>query len=255
MISLTITTCKRLYLFKKTIFSLQENLIDINLFDSIIHYDDSSSQEDRKEMENIINQIFPNSKYISRYFEPTDFKTNKRHAEIMNIWKEDMEKLNVDFAFHTEDDWEYLEKFSIIEAIDILKNNKKIALIAFSENFPFGKLPPDIFYPKIIGNFWECIYIKEKKLLENLYLKREETVGDYLYWEYYINWPYFTLRPSIHDVKKLSTLDNFKTEGDVSFELEFSTRFAEKYVTYFYMRNICKHISGKSAYELNNSNR
>jgi hypothetical protein len=40
MVSLTLTTCKRLDLFVQTIKSFVKHCSDIELFDTIIHYDD-----------------------------------------------------------------------------------------------------------------------------------------------------------------------------------------------------------------------
>jgi hypothetical protein len=50
MICLTITTSKRLDLFIQTIESFVKHCNDIELFGTIIHYDDSSSDEDRDKM-------------------------------------------------------------------------------------------------------------------------------------------------------------------------------------------------------------
>ena len=50
MIALTITTCKRINLFEKTISSFVKECEDYKLIDIIIHYDDSSSLNDRNRM-------------------------------------------------------------------------------------------------------------------------------------------------------------------------------------------------------------
>ena len=105
MIGLTITTCKRIDLFERTILTFVSECEDCNLIDVIIHYDDSSSLDDRNKMFTLLNTLFPDTLIISKRFNPDSFNTNRRHLEIMKKWKEDIKFFNIDYVFHLEDDW------------------------------------------------------------------------------------------------------------------------------------------------------
>jgi hypothetical protein len=59
IIALSITTSRRLPLFKTTIETLSRNCKDKHLIKYFLHFDDSSSNEDRDEMESIIRKKFP----------------------------------------------------------------------------------------------------------------------------------------------------------------------------------------------------
>jgi hypothetical protein len=254
MITLTITTCKRFLLFEKTVNSFYENCLDRDLISHIIHYDDSSSDFERKEMFLLLKKLFPNVMLTSITFQSSDFKTTKRHLEIMKIWKTNNENFNFDYVFHLEDDWLFQKKFRLLEGIDLLKNHDDIALVGYS--WEKKVFPPELFIPKIIGNFWEWYYSENHELNEPLFLDTVEM--KYLpenVWVNVINWPYFGFRPSIHDVKKLKSFNNFNDEMD-SFELEFAIRFAKKYKSFLHLERICYHIGDNiSSYNLNNSKR
>ena len=68
-VTLTMTCCKRLHLFKRTIKSFHEHCLDKNLIGQIIIYDDSSPFEDRFEMEKEIATLFPNTNVFYKYLQ------------------------------------------------------------------------------------------------------------------------------------------------------------------------------------------
>jgi sugar O-acyltransferase (sialic acid O-acetyltransferase NeuD family) len=251
-IALTITSCKRLDLFIKTIISFCKKCKDINQINSIIHYDDSSTDEDRMLMQELITSLFPNSDYILKSINPLDIISNHRHMEIMKIWKNDIEEF--DYIFHLEDDWFFERSFSISEAIDLMEHELDVAYVGFS--WEMKNFPPKIFSPKIIGNFWEWYYSEKYELCEPLFIDDVET--KYLpegHWVKYINWPYFGLRPGVHNVERIKNVSTF-SEKNSSFELEFATRFAKLYKSFLHKERVCRHIGlDVSSYELNNSNR
>lgn len=254
MVSLTITTCKRYSLFKKTIESFKHYCLDNDLIDEIFHYDDSSSTEDRLLMYSNLRTLFPNTIIHSIPFNTNDFSSGKRHMEIMKIWKHNNEKHNVDYVFHLEDDWLFTEFFNLKDSIDLLKNNDDVAMVGFS--WKRKDFPSDLFVPKQIGNFWEWYYSEKHSVNEPLFLDTVEmkSLSDgRLVWVKYINWPYFGFRPAVHDVKKLSVLETFNSDMD-SFELEFAIRFSKKYKSFLHNKRICYHIGDDtSSYDLNNS--
>jgi hypothetical protein len=258
MNAFTITSSKRLSLFEKTINSFVDKCQDLDQIKVILHYDDCSSAEDRQRMSRIMAEKFKGKTILNRYFYPDSFVGAKRHMEIMKLWKMDLENLGITYAFHTEDDFLYIQPFSITEGIELLQKMETVAYVGYSQ--PIRTLPADFGQTNIIeGNFWKWIYDKNKKHCENLFMDFEamkiyhDTYGDLSYWCYFINWPYFSFRPGIHEVNKLKTLNTFVDNGG-SFEFEFSLRFAEKYCSYCHIRNIAIHIgSGNSSYNLNES--
>ena len=132
MIGLTITTCKRIDLFEKTIISFVEKCEDFNLIDIIIHYDDSSSLEDRNRMFSLLNTLFPETLIVSKRFNVDSFNTSRRHLEIMKKWKEDIKFFNINYVFHLEDDWFFENSFNIHEGVELLKNNDDVGMVGFS---------------------------------------------------------------------------------------------------------------------------
>ncbi len=254
MNAITITTCKRLNMFKQMLASLRQNLLDPDFIDIIIHYDDCSSNADRQEMYNLLETTFPNKFIFTRTFERDSFNTLKRHMEIMKEWKSDLCKMNLDYVFHTEDDFLYLKNFSLSEASCLLKDDKNVAYVGFSQEL--REFPDEYKNIKQIGNFWEWVYDENKPVLTNLFLDKVVINKSKIpgFWCYYINWPYFSFRPGIHDVKKLSNISTFREET-ISFELEFSIRYAKLYKSFFHIDEICTHIGDESAYTLNQSNR
>jgi len=119
MISLTITTCKRFSLFERTINSFYNNCVDRDLISHIFHYDDSSSDFERKEMFLLLKKLFPKVMLTSITFQPSDFNTRKRHLEIMKVWKTNNEKFNFDYVFHLEDDWLFQQNFRLLDGINL----------------------------------------------------------------------------------------------------------------------------------------
>jgi hypothetical protein len=255
MTALTITTCKRINLFEKTILSFVKECEDCNLIDIIIHYDDSSSLEDRDKMFSLLNSLFPNTIIVSKRFNYSSFNTNRRHLEIMKIWKNDIKLFNVNYVFHLEDDWFFDKPFTLNEGIELLKNNNDVGLVGFS--WKQKKFPQELFEPRIIGNFWEWYYSDKHSLNEPLF---DDVVEISQYnvkglWIKYINWPYFGFRPAIHDVNKINEIETFNDNME-SFELEFAIRFAKKFKSFLHLEKICYHIGDEnSSYKLNNSSR
>jgi hypothetical protein len=253
-VTLSITTSKRIDLFKKTISSFHENCVDRHLIKTIYHFDDSSNVGDLIDMERTFNHFFPNAKIVKNYFTEKSFKTNKRHCSIMNEW---LKVLNppTDFNFHLEDDWLFNKKFSLMELILFIKDKDEVAYVGVSQYL--RDFPKNI-TPKIDGNFWEWYYDHSKDILSNLFLdtkvmESENTEG---FWCHYINWPYFGFRPGLWDVKKLNSIESIDCDCDVHFEINFAKKLTKNYVSYCTIDSVCEHIGiNNSSYDLNNSER
>ena len=249
---LTLTTCKRYDLFEKTIKTLVANLKDKNLISGILHFDDSSSEEDRFKMNSLLESNFPGLTIQTMFFEKESIPHNSRHSFIMNSWLEQLKSNDVDYALHVEDDWEFIKNFNLTDCIDFLRLNQKVGYVGFSQ--PLRKFPEE-YEVEISGDFWKWVYFPERPINEPLFLDQVEIdhIGVEGYWCKYINWPHFGLRPAIFDVKKLSTIGKFVEES--GFELEFSLRFTHYFVGFLHKERICFHTGDISSYKLNESDR
>lgn len=239
---LTITTCKRYDLLEKTIKSFVKHCTDFKEISDVILYDDSSTDEDRRKIFDLLYSNFKYSKLTFRLFHQHSFLTDRRHLEIMKIWKEDIS--SYDYVFHLEDDWEFFKDFSLSNSVDILRNNTEIAYCGFNRGLIKDK---DNNYSVESNNgFWTWVYDNTKDY-SDLFI--DEYSGNNI-----PNWPYFTFTPGVHDVTKLNTLSNFSNSKDF-FERDFGKRYAKYFKSCFNIEQIVTHIGHLSAYELNNSNR
>ena len=118
MNALSITSCKRLNHFEKTISSFHKHCKDINKIDLVLWYDDNSNDDDRTKMLKILSSYFGDKKIISTFFSKNSFSTKKRHMEIMNLWKKDLSLLSLDYVFHTEDEKDRVGSFLLLQRMD-----------------------------------------------------------------------------------------------------------------------------------------
>lgn len=267
-VSLSITSCKRIFLLERVLKAFVVFCSDIDIIDEIIFFDDSSSQSDKLEMEQILNNLFKDKKINIKHFYPNSFEDNYRHSRILNNWREKLIETKTDYCFHLEDDYLFVNFFSIGECIDLLEEYPEYGYVNLSQSW---KKFPTEFKPKEIGNYWEWIYLKDRPINECLFLDEVAAIqtpiveshlvsGKYL-WLMYINWPSFSLRPGILNVEKLLSIGEFSTTYDssnMSVELEFAIRWGEKYKALcnknFNIINLAIDNS-MSAYNINNSNR
>jgi len=260
MNAITFITCKRLSLFIETVTTLKKRCLDIDMFDLVIHYDDSSTDDDRNVMTKLLHNLFPTQLILQKYYEKESFETNKRSMEIMNRLQKDITLLGVKYIFHIEDDWAFIEDFIIKDGLDILKNNDNIGYIGY--HYPYRNKIEKLFGGrKMLGDYWEMLYFSDRPICSNLFFDEEETLFHQNYfnvpdfWCYFINWPPYSFRPGIHDIEKINSIGNF--DYDVgSVELEFAKKYVKKYTGYSHIRRKCVH-SGEyySAFNINNSQR
>lgn len=261
-IILTMTTCKRLNLFIKTINSFLNCCKDIDLIDDWLIIDDNSSIEDRDIMKYdypFVNWIFKNEE-------------QKGHANSMNLIRE-MTK-NYEYIIHLEDDWLFFEStYYIKPALDILESinyklyeseehlsnelkNKKIVQVLFNKN-----------YSETLDNIvWGGFLMETSTNLRTKFLLHEhssENTTNKFRFENKPNcayWPHYSFRPSIFKREIFDELGEF--EGKGFFERKYADKFySSNYLSCFYDKITCLHIGkltnseeGTNAYELNNVN-
>lgn len=257
---LTTTACRRPRLLYSAIKSFGVFCQDKNVIDEIYYLDDSSSNSDRQLGLDSYAK-FINKPVIYRFVEKDTFPDNYRHARMLNIWREYIIASNADYVFHLEDDHQFYNMFTIGTPIDIMQQYSEYAYIGYChswKHFPEGMKPK-----RIIGDFWETVYFDDRPINDLLFLDDAmamHTGPDW--WMYYINWPYFSLRPGVHDAKKLLSVGEFSTTYDrekTSVELEFSIRWKDKGYKSMMSKNFTSLHTGQdvsnSAYNINNSAR
>lgn len=255
----TITACCRPDMLQTTIRSFAAFCQDMDVIDEIYYLDDSSKASDRTMAIDAFKQIF-NKPIIFKFAEKESFPDKNRHARMLNIWRHCISEAGADYIFHTEDDFKFYNHFTIGETIDIMENNTEYAYMGFG--YSWKNFPKDMMPKKIIGNFWETVYFEDRPLNDLLFLDEAGAVqnggNQWRFWMYYLNWPYFSLRPGVHHAKKLLSVGEFLVSNDknISMELEFSIRWTKLgYKSMMYKHFCAQHIGNISAYELNQSSR
>tara|TARA_Y100001938_G_scaffold71254_2_gene98788 strand:+ start:1847 stop:2632 length:786 start_codon:yes stop_codon:yes gene_type:complete len=247
----SITSCKRLDLFKRTVNSFLNSCEDLSLISEWICVDDNSSKEDRDEMLRFypfINFIFKGEK-------------QKGHPESMNIIRE--RALEYDYLLHLEDDWTFtVRKPYVNVALHIMEQKEEYMQVVFNRNYSEELKPNNV---DVIGGFkkrtGKGVYYVEHEFYpkgsegETAFYKKNPGSRSCCYW------PHFSLNPSLTNTKVFKELGEFKS-GISHFEMEYANRYVDKgYRTCFLDDIYCSHIGRKineagqeglkNAYELN----
>jgi hypothetical protein len=275
-VTLTMTCSKRLHLFKQSLPSFVDKCKDLHLITKVIIFDDSSTNADRVEMEQLVERLFPNINIDFVYFDiiPTKY----RHAYIMVHW---FEALKTNFVFHLEDDFLMIDEFSLKECIDIMNNDWEVFSVGFYQTlrkFPeeylveykkteFGK-NKEILYPKNT-NYWIWPFLETRELGITLFYDevRSDEDSEQLnvnYWEYFLNYPPFGFQPGVMQVGKLKAVGNFDIPSSDDVPAQIEGNYGLRVYKKFYAINTNKrkaihlgnqYLNEQSAYDLNNSSR
>lgn len=248
-IAVTMTSCKRLTLFRKTVNSFLNACEDIDLIDKWIVVDDNSSEHDRE----IMKTEFP---FIDFYWKTPE---QKGHVYSMNLL---MELTNgIPYILHLEDDFLFYHKARYIShMIRVLCDNEKIGQVLFNKNY--AEIPDDISIPG--GIPMTTMTHPEFPYIIHEYTPTREECKKFV--EKYGNapsnsyWPHYSLRPGLMKSQVWKTLGAYK-EDAFHFEREYANRYtAVNFITAFLPVVVCQHI-GKlttdkhntvNAYTLNN---
>ncbi len=223
----TITTCKRLDLFEKTMNSILNNWKDIRLIDYFLCVDDNSSEEDR----NIMKNKYP---FFEFYFKTEE---EKGHRKSMNIIWDKLNELKPEYWIHLEDDWLFYKKQDYVKkSINIMKkyinSEHNVSQVLFNVN-----------YAETYEQGWDINggMKLEKGVL--LHEKKENVSGRNCAY-----WPHYSFRPSMVDVKTILKLGNFDSANNF-FERDYADKYYEAgYKSCFFTQMTCTHI-GKLTYE------
>ena len=230
----SITTCKRLDLFKKTIYSILNNWLDIDKIDYFLCVDDNSSEEDRTEMKT----LFPFFNYIMKT------PKEKGHRESMNIIWLELQRIKPTFWIHMEDDWMFFQKENYItKGIQFLDKYEIMKINQIVFNKTYGLMYSDL---ERVGGIE-----LEKGLI--LHEKRDGLIGKNCGY-----WPHYSLHPSIIRTNVILELGNYDSENKF-FERDYANKYdANNHKTAFFPSIYSLHIGkqhwetdGKNAYALN----
>jgi GR25 family glycosyltransferase involved in LPS biosynthesis len=209
IITFTITTCKRLSLFVKTMNSFLNCCEDLDKIDNWLCVDDNSSEEDRNEMK----RLYP---FFNFYFKDI---SEKGHYKSMNIIRN---KIKTPFILHMEDDWLFFRRKKYVsECLEILLSQTNIYQCLINRNYAETEKDDSIYggYKKETKNGISYVLHEhyeteeDKKLFYEKY-SGKNTCG---------YWPYFSFRPSLFKTSIFKDIGEFRNV--VHFELEYSNRY------------------------------
>lgn len=254
-IVLTMTTCKRMNLFLKTINSFLTNTVDLDLISRWIIVDDNSTENDRQ----IMKKLYPFFEMINKSAE------DKGHAKSMNLLQAKVEESNCDLVFHLEDDWIFInQKPYLTLLMDILSCEPTCGQALVNRNYA-ERLNDDNL--RIVGGIekltrHEVHYVLHQHFKGAEYENHMVTLESNQVSQAW--WPHYSLRPGLMRTsvwKQLGTYD----EKHTHFELDYATRYTNAgfhtaFLNGIHSLHIGKLTSEKetliaSAYTLNNTKR
>ena len=231
-IILTMTSCKRLNLFKQTVNSILHTWNDIQLVDKWIVVDDNSSSEDRSEMIN----TYPFIEYIMKN------ESEKGHLQSMNKIYDILHSNNSAYWIHIEDDFLFFYPMNYVSV--------GISGLSALDNFNVKQI---MFNRNYIETFDQINMSGNIPYSDNTYaLHDHKLLGTACKY-----WPNFSFRPSIIDTNAIFALGNF-TSPNTFFEKDYAERYTNAgYKTAFFNSITNLHIGklcnkqGENAYVLN----
>ena len=244
-ITLSITSCKRLDLFKRTVNSFLNCCTDIHLIDRWICIDDNSSESDRDEMK----RLYPFFEFVFKTIE------EKGHSKSMNII---LNTVKTPYLLHLEDDWSFFKRYNIISScLSVLNDNEKISQCLINYNYTETE-EQDITGGQLMVNNMGYNFILHKHAKPNS--PQYNSIVKNLK-QNCVYWPHFSFRPSLIKTCVLREIGRFNEDAS-HLELEYAVRYTNLgYTSAFLNRTFCVHTGKlttesqnvkKNAYALNN---
>jgi GR25 family glycosyltransferase involved in LPS biosynthesis len=231
-ITLSITSCKRLDLFTRTMNSFLNCCTDLDLIDRWICVDDNSSEQDRQEMK----RLYPFFEFVFK--KPTE----KGHSISMNIIHN---TIKTPYLLHLEDDWTFFAKHPFISnCLNIIRDNDKVGQCLFNYNYSETE-DQDITGGQLtINNTGDNFIVhKHAKIGTTEYNNLVKDLKQNC-----VYWPHFSFRPSLLKTSVLKEIGQYN-ENSPHFELEYAERYTSHgYSSVFLNRIFCLH-TGKLTFE------
>ena len=247
-VTLTITSCKRLALFEKTVNSFLNCAKDAHLISRFICIDDNSAPVDRERMQ----ALYPFFEFIFKGPE------EKGHALSMNRLRE---AVGTRYWLHLEDDWHFVVPSDYVSrSIAILKNQTALGQVVFNRNYA-----ETLDNRTLVGGTVQRL--PESGLRYVLHEHTSEGAERDAFFARFPSgslsntwWPHFSLQPSLLDTERVRSVGAF-SEAQGHFERDFASRYMEAgWRTAFFDAIVCFHIGRLiaergtdklNAYELN----
>ena len=232
---LTMTSCMRPDILRRTIKSMTRNWRDFGMVDKMICIDDGT---EKTELASLTIE-YPWIEFIVK----GDYE--KGHRSSMNRIRNYVLTSGARYWIHIEDDWEFIKSDNYISrGIDCLNkySDQHVKQVLFNKG-----------YAEIISDIsWICGTRLEDGLLLHKHDASDSPCG---------YWPHYSFRPGITRVDVLETLGDFNTTN-AFFELDYATKFVDAgYKTAYFDAISCIHIgklsgkrgcnTDKNSYELN----
>ena len=233
---LTMTSCMRPELLRRTIKSMTRNWRDFGMVDKIICVDDGT---EKKELASLVSE-YPWIEFIVKG------EYEKGHRNSMNLIHNYVLSSGAQYWIHIEDDWEFIKSDNYISrGIDYLHKYSYQGVKQVLFNKGYAEIMSDI--------TWICGTRLEDGLLLHKHNASNSPCG---------YWPHYSFRPGITRVDVLETLGNFNTPNTF-FELDYANKFVDAgYKTAYFDEITSIHIgklAGKrglntvmNSYEMNN---
>jgi glycosyltransferase involved in cell wall biosynthesis len=246
-VTLTVTTCKRLPLFMRTMHSFLNACTDRERIDRWICVDDNSSPDDRREMQ----RLFPFFEFIWKG------PDERGHGRSMNLI---LDAVQTPFWLHLEDDWQFFEPLPYVTStLDILDADATLGQVLFNRHYALG-----VEHRRLAGGLVRRT-AAGRRYVEHLHIPPGTPAYDE-FWRRHpaaranVHWPHYSLQPSMQRMAAVRSVGRF--EEAPSFELEFARRYAQRGFRSAFLDTICcRHIGRDSgdgsttvppnAYELN----
>ncbi|AUN95329.1 tetratricopeptide repeat-containing glycosyltransferase [Pseudazoarcus pumilus] len=213
-VTLTITTCKRLALFEKTVDSFLNCCTDVDAVARFVCIDDNSDAADRERMR---------SRYPFFEFVFKD-EHEKGHALSMNRLRA---MIDTPYWLHLEDDWHFFVTTDYIaRARQVLDWSPEVAQVLFNRNY--AETLED---RALVGGIVRRAGAGGHRYVEHEYLADDDDRLQFFrrhppgarsnVW-----WPHFSLRPSLMRTDDVLAIGRFDESGS-HFELEFARRYVQ----------------------------
>ena len=211
VVFLSMTSCKRLELFKKTVYSIINQWEDVDMVDYWFCVDDNSSEEDRKFMKK-------NFSWFDFHFKEPDMKG---HRVSMNIIWDKLKEVKPKYWIHIEDDFVFHRKMPYIyKGLEGLKLLEKegVFQVLFNRN-----------YAEVIRDVCTRGHISLSETKDFVIHGYDNTYYEYLPYDYPNShyWPYFSFRPALTVVEKVLEVGNFDSKVSF-FEQDYGYKWANK---------------------------
>ncbi len=229
-VTLTITSCKRLALFEKTVDSFLNCCLDLEAVSRFVCIDDNSDAADCERM----RSRYPLFEFVFKH------EDERGHAKSMNRLRD---MVDTPYWLHLEDDWHFFVTTAYIaRARQVLEAREDVAQVLFNRNY--AETLDD---RELVGGVVRRLRTSASRYVEHEYLPEHDERERFFrrnrpgalsnVW-----WPHFSLRPSLMRTDAMLSVGPFD-DASGHFEFEFAQRYTQTGLKSAFIDAItCMHI-------------